>query len=307
MNKEQQKELAGIISRHAPTEGENTTAIPGVIAFKASTTHTAFPTVYNPSLCVIAQGKKQVLLEKEIYRYGPSEYFLVSVDMPVIGQITLASQESPYLLLKMDIDLKQVSELVMHSSHARHTDFNTTRGVFVARVDEILADGILRLARLLDTPHDIPVLASQTMREVLYRILCSDYGNIVAQRTLKGSHMQRIANAIHQIQSHIDEALSVDELAELVGMSVSSFYAHFKSVTAMSPLQYQKTLRLIEARTLMLSNSMDAASAAYQVGYESPSQFNREYARMFGNPPGRDIHRLKEHGHLDGRKRTLRP
>lgn len=151
----------------------------------------------------------------------------------------------------------------------------------------------MRLAQLLDAPDDIPALASQTMREIYYRLLQSDYGAIMAQTALKGSHMQRISTAIQKIKNEFQNHLSVNKLADLSGMSVSSFHAHFKSVTGMSPLQFQKSIRLIEARNLMLTLKLDVASAAYKVGYESPSQFSREYARMFGKPPMQDVNAMR--------------
>jgi AraC-like DNA-binding protein len=294
MDEKRQKELIALIDKYSNDEGVNETAIPGVSLFRASTTDLPVPSVYNPCLCVIAQGHKQVILDKEIYRYGPSQYLTVSVDLPMMNQITKASKDKPYLLVKIDINLQQLSELFTHIRYPVNTNSRTERGIFVGNVNGTMGDGILRLVRLLDTPGDIPVLASQTMREVFYRVLCGDYGDMVAQVALKGSHMQRIAIAIKKIKSAFHETIVVEELAELAGMSISSFHAHFKTVTAMSPLQFQKSLRLIEARRLMIANDLDAASAAYQVGYESSSQFSREYARMFGNPPGRDVNRLRQ-------------
>jgi AraC-like DNA-binding protein len=293
MNETQQKKLAYIIDKYSRKEGENETPIPGVFLFRASTTDAALPSVYNPCLCIIAQGHKQVMLEKEIYRYGPSQYLTVSVDLPLMNRITKASKDAPYLLLKIEINVQQLSELLIHLNHSGRTNSRTERGIFVGDIDETMGDSVLRLARLLESPEEIPVLASQTLREVIYRVLCKDYGDLVAQVALKGSHMQRIASAIQKIKSDFHQSIAIEELAELAGMSLSSFHAHFKTVTAMSPLQFQKSLRLIEARSLMISKDMDAAGAAYQVGYESPSQFSREYARMFGAPPGRDIGILK--------------
>lgn len=284
-----QKELSSIIGKYSILDGETASAIPGVSLFKASSVATALPSVYNPCLCIIAQGHKEVMLNKEIYRYGPSQYLIVSVDLPMMNQITSASEHEPYLLLKIDIDLQQLSELLIHIGHPARTSAATERGLFVGNVDQAMGDSILRLARLLDTPEDIPILAAQTIREIFYRILRSDYGDTVAQIALRGSHMQRIAAAIQKIKSSFHEAICVDDLAALAGMSISSFHAHFKSVTAMSPLQFQKSLKLMEARNLMITKDMDAARSAYEVGYESPSQFSREYARMFGNPPARDI------------------
>lgn len=284
-------ELAALIARHSSNDGLNETAIPGVSCYRETVVGKSTPTVYGPSLCVIAQGRKQVLLGREIYRYGPSQYLAVSVDLPTIGTVTEAAADRPYLCLKIDIDLKQLSELVLSSERAFS---ESARGLFVGTLDEQTKESVQRLARLLDAPEDIPVLAPMMMREVYYRVLRSSYGNAVAQIVLKGSNLQRVAAAIEKIRSDLSRPIKVKELAEIAGMSLSSFHAHFKSVTAMSPLQFQKRLRLMEARQIMLSAGADAAHTAYRVGYESPSQFSREYARMFGNPPGRDISLLRQ-------------
>ncbi len=283
-------ELAELIDRHSSSTGGNETAIPGVSCYREIEPDRTTPTVYAPSLCVIAQGRKQAMLGREVYRYGPSEYLIVSVDLPITGTVTEASDARPYLCLKIDIDLQQLSELVLDTQRAIS---ESARGLFVGKLDPKTRESVLRLARLLDAPDDIPVLAPMMMREVYYRMLRSDYGDAIAQIALKGSNLQRIARAVRRIRADLTRPIKVKELAELAGMSTSSFHAHFKSVTAMSPLQFQKHLRLLEARKIMLSAGADAARTAYRVGYESPSQFSREYARMFGNPPARDISLLR--------------
>lgn len=293
MNDTQQTALSKAIDRHTHVEGENETRIQGVTFFKAYSEDTLFPSVYPPCLCFIAQGHKQVMLNKEIYQYGPLESLIVSVDLPVISRVMEASEAAPYLVIQIDIDLQQLSELLLYMEHPFGNRCKTHRGLFVCKADETISEAVFRLVRLLDTPHDIPILASQTKREIFYRLLRSDYGNMIAQIALAGSHVQKMTTAINEIKRRFHQRISIDGLAELTGMSISSFYAHFKSVTAMSPLQFQKSLRLIKARHLMMTSDTDAARAAYGVGYESPSQFSREYARMFGNPPGRDIHLLK--------------
>ncbi len=302
MDNFQKKELATLIDKYSNIEGVNETIIPGVSLFRASTTDIPLPSVYNPSLCFIVQGHKQVILDKEIYHYGSSEYLIVSVELPLTGKITNASKDKPYFVVKIDIDLLQLSELLIQSGHPVRKNSTTKRGLFIGRADNAMGDCVLRLVRLLDRPEDIPVLASQTIREILYRVMRSDYGETLAQIVLKGSNMHRIASAIQEIQNHFHEKISVNYLAKIAGMSVSSFHAHFKSVTAMSPLQFQKSLRLMEARTLMTTQDIDAESTAYQVGYGSASQFSREYARMFGNPPKRDIKILVKNCPSDGNR-----
>ncbi len=294
MNELQRNELAALVDQYSGQEGVNVTPIPGVYCFKATSTEQFTPSVYKPSLCVIAQGSKQVMLGREIYSYKESEYLIVSVDLPIIGQVLEASRTSPYLCMKINLDPQQLSDLMGFAGHGGHASPSTDRGLFIGQLETIEAEAILRLARLMNTPDDIPVLAPLMVREVYYRLLCSPYGNTIAQIALNGSHMQRIASVIQVIKSRLQRTVSVQELAERVGMSVSTFHVHFKSVTGMSPLQFQKNLRLQTARQLLIAGAGDATQTAYQVGYESPSQFNREYARMFGNPPRRDVNRLRE-------------
>ncbi len=293
MNEQQRKELIRLVAKFSSEEELNETAIPSVCFYKFSTTNTPLPAVYNPSLCIIVQGSKDVLLGNSLYHYGPSECLIASVDLPVIGRVTEASKNKPYFVIKIDIDISQLSELLIHAEHPAISN-KAAGGLFVGNVTPLVGDAVLRLVRLLEMPEDIPVLATQILREIYYRILRSDYGDTLAQIALKGSHMQRISIAIQKLKRDFHLPTTVEELAELSRMSVSSFHAHFKSVTSMSPLQFQKSIRLVEARNLMLSNNMDAATASYRVGYESSSQFSREYSRMFGNPPGRDISLLQE-------------
>ena len=289
---EPSSELTQIIAKYSRSDGENETLIPGVTFFRASSVAEPLPSVYEPCLCIITQGSKEVMLNDEVYRYVPSQYLLVGVDLPILNRILHATIEEPYLLMKIAINLQQVSELIARS-RMDFSNLKPERALFVGKLDERMADSALRLARLMDTPQDIPILAEHTLAEIFYYVLKSENGGLFAQAALNGSNTQRIARAIQKIRSEYRTTLSVDELAKTVGMSVSSFHAHFKSVTAMSPLQFQKKLRLIEARNLMASTGSDAASAAYAVGYESASQFSREYARMYGNPPGRDMTLLK--------------
>ncbi len=299
MNKTQRDKFLSLIKKHTCSEGLNTSAIPDVSFFTATTTGIPLPDIYKPSLCLIVQGSKDVLLGEKRYHYGPGEYLVASVDLPIIGRITEATPETPYFVIRIDIDTQQLSELLIHTEHSTRSNNNADSGLFIGTATDILSESILRLIRLLETPQDIPVLSKQMLREVYYRILCSDYGETIAQTTLKGSHMQRISNVIQKMKREFHKPTTIEELASLAGMSTSSFHAHFKAVTAMSPLQFQKSLRLLEARSLMIANNTDATTTAYQVGYESPSQFNREYARMFGNPPVRDISILREQGKHD--------
>ena len=293
MNAIQLNELAAIIDKHTANEGTTDSPIPGLQLFKSTVPNLPTPTVFNPSLCLLVQGQKQVLLHNDIYPYTVSEFLVVSVDLPVTGKVTVATPDTPYLALKIDIDVSTLSELLLSMDNSLIQSKSFSRGLNVAKADHVVADSILRMLRMLDTPKDIPVLSSNMMREILYRVLQSEYGHLLASITFKGSHIERISNAIRAIKKDFNKPLTVNSLAEIAGMSVSGFHAHFKTVTSMSPLQFQKQLRLIEARHLMLSENMDAAAAAYQVGYESASQFSREYVRMFGTPTMRVINNLK--------------
>ncbi|MBX3014028.1 MAG: AraC family transcriptional regulator [Caldilineaceae bacterium] len=293
MKREQQDELTTILQRYAQAEGINTTAIPALSCFKASTASLKIPAVYHPSLCVIVQGAKTVLLQEELYHYGVSEYLVVSVDLPVVGQITIASAEQPYLCIQLSLEQDLLHELLPQLERKPGSSQPSKRGLFVGTVDESLVDALLRLVRLLNTPEDIPFLAPLIIRELYYRLLRSEQGHQVTQLVIHGSNMQRIAQAIHLIQENFTKPIRVETMAELVHMSPSSFHHYFKEVTAMSPLQYQKRLRLLEARRLLLTESTNATHTAYQVGYESSSQFSREYTRMFGTPPITDMERIR--------------
>jgi AraC-like DNA-binding protein len=250
------------------------------------------PVVYTPSFCMLIQGEKEVALEDQSLRYGVAQYLVVSVDLPVVGRVTKATKEEPYLCFAIDLDPAQISELVIQTKR----DFTATppsRGVFVGNVDQGLWDCVYRIGKLLDTPQDIPLLAPMTLRELYYRLVTGEFGALVSQIAIKDSSMQRVAKVIHLLKTNLSKSIRVEEMADLASMSPSSFHQHFKEVTAMSPLQYQKRLRLLEARRILLTEDSDAASASYRVGYESPSQFSREYSRMFGASPIRDIEMLQ--------------
>ena len=294
MNEYQRNELVELIARYSSEDGIHNTAVPGVWCIRSSSPSMKMPVVYNPSLCVIVQGKKEVMLEDEIYRYAPSEYLVVSVDLPVTGQVTEATRESPYLSIQIDIDPNHLSELITQMNGEPAPEVGTTaRGLFVDVLDGTLTDAVLRLVRLLETPADIPLVAPMVRREICYRLLSGAQGKRIAQIAVKGSHAQRIAKVIQTLKEDVARNMRVEDMAELAYMSPSSFHFHFKEMTAMSPLQYQKHLRLLEARRIMLSEGLSAENAAHRVGYKSPSHFSREYTRMFGAPPARDVEALR--------------
>jgi AraC-like DNA-binding protein len=287
------RELGALISKYSNGDGVHATAVGGLFCIRLSARHLQLPSVYQPSICVIIQGAKQVLLEDEIYHYSPPQFLAVSVDLPLLGQVTEASMEEPYLCLQIEIDARQIADLISQSGDASWSRGETSRGLFVGEVDSAMQESVLRLARLLETPRDIPVLAPLALRELHYRILNGPYGRAIAQMAIAGSNTHKIGQIIRRIKTQLASPILVEELASMANMSPSSFHQHFKAVTAMSPVQYQKRLRLTEARQILLAEKADAASAAYRVGYQSVSQFSREYARMFGAPPIRDVESLR--------------
>src|SRR5688572_20027699 len=289
MERDRLGELGAIIARFSDGDGIHPSAIGGLQCIKLSEPHVQLPSVYQPCVCVIVQGTKQVLLEDEIYRYAPPQFLAVSVDLPLLGQVTEASAEKPYLCLAIDIDARQIADLIAQSGDAGWSRGETSRGLFIGELDDGLLETTLRLARLLEAPRDIPVLAPLALREFHYRLLSSPYGAAIAQTAIAGSNTHKISQIIRRIKTKLAEPIRVEELAAMANMSPSSFHQHFKAVTAMSPVQYQKRMRLTEARHILMAEQTDAQNAAYRVGYQSVSQFTREYARMFGAPPMRDV------------------
>ncbi|MEH1869258.1 MAG: AraC family transcriptional regulator [Nostoc sp.] len=289
------QELAALVTRHTDGKGDgfHKTAIEQLEFQRESSASTSLQGVCEPIFAILVQGKKEALLGEETYRYGAAQYLVVSVDLPLSAFIVEATPEQPYLGFKLNLDPRQLCDIITAQTNLIEEKKNSVRGLFVSTVDAPLLDCAMRLTWLLDTPQDIPILAPMIIREIYYRLLMGEQSEAVRQIATSGSNMQRIAEVIKLIKADFTKPMRVEELAGQASMSSSSFHHHFKKVTSMSPLQYQKQLRLLEARRLMLAENSDAANAAYQVGYESPSQFSREYSRMFGAPPIRDIERLR--------------
>jgi AraC-like DNA-binding protein len=294
------QELATLVNRHTDgkEDGFHQTAIDPLAFQRESKVSTSSCTplsgIAEPIFAILVQGKKKAVLGEEIYCYGATQYFVVSVDLPVSAFILEASPEQPYLGFKLKLDPHQLCDLITTQPHPSISKReNSVRGLFVSTADTPLLDCALRLTRLLDTPQDIPILAPMIIREIYYRLLIGEQGESIRQIATSGSNMQRIAEVIQYIKTDFIQPMRVENLAEQARMSPSSFHHHFKQVTSMSPLQYQKQLRLLEARRLMLAENSTAVTAADRVGYESSSQFSREYARMFGAPPIRDIAALR--------------
>ena len=288
----QQQELAQLIERFTVHDGLHTTAIPALRLSRASQASRPIHSIHTPRLCIVAQGRKLVLLCGERYHYGPSQYLAISVDLPISGQVVQASPECPHLCLLLDLQPEQIFDILKESDPAWRKRVDSRRGLVVSNSNAGLLDAAIRLVRLLETPQDIPVLAPLIIREILYKILQDEHGDTVKQIAIVSSQGYQIAEVIRLIKQDFAKPLHIDHLASAVNMSTSSLHHHFKKVTAMSPLQYQKQLRLQEARRLLLSGATNAANAGFQVGYESPSQFSREYARMYGLPPISDLKRF---------------
>lgn len=288
--------LAHLLSDRAPYDGSFKLALPGVYAIRVSHPHSEpVHATLPPALCVIAQGAKIVMLGREVYEYDASRMLVYSVDLPVAAQVVRASPTEPYLGFKLELDPYKVAELSL-KVFPDGVPRRSNRGLCVVEAADDIISAVVRLLELMAQPGDAELLAPLVVDEILIRLLRSPIGPRVAQIGHAGSRLQRVAKAIAWMRANFSQSMKVEALAELVHMSVSSFHEHFKAVTSMSPLQYQKTLRLQEARRLMLSGMMDAGTAALRVGYLSASQFSREYARLFGSAPTRDIARLREQG-----------
>ncbi|RPK09306.1 AraC family transcriptional regulator [Priestia endophytica] len=290
----QNDELVKIIKRYSKKDGVYQTAIPALFFINESHITEPLHVVYKPAFCVIVQGEKEVLLAQERFKYGPADYLISSVDLPVTGQVIKASSHAPYLALKLEFTSNQILEVLNSCKNQVLHRKDPKRALFVSQTEPSLLDAVTRLVRLLDSPEDIPTLAPLFMKEILYKILKGQHGATLEQIAIEGSDTYKIRDVIEHIIHNYDAPLRIQDLAERANMSVSSFHRHFKEITAMSPIQFQKQLRLQEARRLLLAESSDAGEVAFRVGYESPSQFSREYSRMFGFPPREDIKRIRE-------------
>lgn len=248
--------------------------------------------MYEPMICIVLQGEKQVMIGDRLLQYGAGDQLIASIDLPVSGCIVKASPDRPYIVVGMALNQDMVTSLL---SELPPRAEEPTAGFAVGAASPALLDSWGRLLALFETPEDVPVLAPMLEREILYRILQGPQGGMLRQAAITDSRLSQIRAAIGWIRSHFDKPLRIEALADIAGMSLASFHRHFKAATAMSPLQYQKSLRLHQARRLLIA-SADASRAAYSVGYESASQFSREYARMFGCPPARDAERLRGQG-----------
>lgn len=286
-------ELVERIARMLRADG-STEPLPGLFLFRADAPTELRHTLFHPAFCVIAQGCKEMMVGDTRYQYDPAHYLITTVELPVASQVTQASQKEPYLGLRLQLDPVLVGSVMVEADPGTPRRPPAVTAIDVSSLDAALQDAVVRLVRLLDSPSDMRFLAPLVIREIVYRLLMGEQGDRLRYVTVLGGNTHRIATAIERFHKEFDQPLRVDEIAHDLGMSVSGFHHHFKAVTAMSPLQFQKQLRLQEARRLMLGEHLDAASAGYRVGYDDASHFNREYKSLFGTPPLRDIERLRE-------------
>jgi AraC-like DNA-binding protein len=293
---ERRQDLAARIARLTPADGTHQSAISSLALIRSSGPTLCTPTVYQPCLGIVVQGRKRALLNGEVFHYDALNYLVVSVTLPAMGQVLEASVERPYLSLRLNLDLEEIGRLLLELGDRELPPATADRGLFVARMDEPLLDAVLRMVKLLDAPDDIPVLAPVVEREIYYRMLRGELGYRLVDLAQGEGGNHRVVRAIEWLKRRYAAPLRIEELAEAVHMSPSALHHRFKAVTAMSPLQYQKHLRLHEARRLMFADGVECATAGHRVGYESPSQFSREYRRLFGAPPRAEIARLRETG-----------
>lgn len=289
-----QEELVERISRLLPADGV-TQVLKGVHLARTSTPFERLHSTLEASFCVIAQGSKEVLLGDQRYVYDADHYLITTLELPRTSQVLEASRERPYLSFRLELDPQLVSAVMVESGQfAPPRNPVEMRAIDVSPLGANLLDAVVRLVRLQDAPSEAQILMPMIVREIIYRLLKGSQGGRLSHLTMIGGYTPDIARAVQMIRQNFDQPLRVEQLAHELGMSVSGFHYHFKAVTAMSPLQFQKQLRLQEARRLLLSENLDATSAAYRVGYNDAAHFNREYKSVFGIPPMRDVQRIRE-------------
>lgn len=287
------EELAERLSRVLPGDGVAEPQ-PGLYVSRFGRPHDLVHGFLDPCFCVIAQGAKALTFGGEVFRYDPAQYMVSTVGLPMTAEVVEASPERPYLGLRLWLDPSVVATVMVESGIVHPRGDGGVSAVNVSPLDAGLLDAAVRLVRLLDTPGDYRALSPLVVREIVYRLLTGAQGSRMRHLATFGGHAHRMVRAVSKLREHFDKPLRIERVAKELGMSASGFHAHFKAVTAMSPLQFQKTVRLQEARRLMLSEHLDAAEAGYRVGYEDPAYFSRDYKRHFGEPPMRDVERLRE-------------
>ena len=286
-------EMAARIARAIPDDGR-VEPLQGLSLYRCSSPSGPVHSVSQPALCVIAQGSKEVFLGEDRYQYDPTHYLLTTVDLPVASQILEASHEQPYLSIRLQLDPTLVGSLLVEADLPSSRECGEVKAIDVSPLDASLLDAVVRLVRLVDSSTDARILAPLVTREIVYHLLLGAQGARLRHIALLGGATHRIARAVERLRKDFKEPLRIERMAQELGMSVSGLYHQFKAVTAMSPLQFQKRLRLQEARRLMLSEHLDAASAGFHVGYDDAAHFSRDYKNFFGLPPLRDVARLRQ-------------
>lgn len=290
------RQLADLVAGYTDSkgDGQHVTTLERLSFLRESGVGKIFRDVYEPTLALVVQGEKVATLGAERYFYGPAKFLVVTIELPVGGVVVNASPGKPYLAIGLKLELTQLADVLAQVGTERLESGVSVSGLSVGDAGMPLINALTRLVQLLNTPQDLEFLAPLALRELYYHLLKGPQGEAVRQIATADSAMQRVARAIKQIKENLAQPFQVNDLAERANMSPASFYRHFKNVTSLSPLQYQKQLRLLEARRVMLAEDSSAASAAYRVGYDSPSHFSREYARLFGGPPRVDVARYRE-------------
>lgn len=284
-----------VISRIVAQMGEQSqyvTEVPHLTLYRFNGPTKPSTYLLEPSVCLILQGEKRTVLGTEDHSYRVGEFLVTSVDLPLVAEIVQASPAVPYVGLTLKLDRNEIAQLILDQNFLANASARRGPGIEVGTLTRPLFDAFGRLVELLDEPENIPALSPVIQKEILFRLLKTEAGAKIRELATAGDHTHRVNRAIGWIRKNLSHRLRVEELAGFAGMSASTLHHQFRALTTLSPLQYQKRLRLNEARQLMLTHQIDAASAAFQVGYESPSQFTREYSRLFGNPPRRDIQNL---------------
>lgn len=295
MNDEREGIRQRIVSRLQQTpNGLSNTVVPGVILYRSDTPTPAIPVIYEPTICFMVQGAKQIWLGKDQLQYQELQYLLAPVTLPVSGKVIRASSDEPYLAISVNLDQRELADLIIDTSKILPTSSKCARALSIGNIDVCLISILQRLLDLLDSPQDIMVMLPLIRREMLYRLLLGPMGSKLMEFSFANSQSNRISRVIDILKLRYDQPLRIKNLADAVHMSESALFQAFKSVTSMSPLQFQKQLRLNEARRIMLHEGLEAATVSYKVGYESPSQFNREYSRLFGAPPKTDVLRFRQ-------------
>ena len=287
------QQLAALVTELSDREGFTDTALPGLHLSRFTTTTAPRHTVDRAVLCVVAQGVKSVLVNEARYLYDPNTYLVLALDLPLLGRIVEATPNAPCLGVAIELDFAEIGALILEAGMPLEAESRHQQGVFASSLDTELLDAVIRYVRLLTRPAEIPILAPLVRREIYYRLLLGEQSGVLRRMRADNGQVQRIAAGLEWLKRNATRAIRMEELAREVNMSPSTMHAWFKTVTRMSPLQFQKQLRLQEARRILLTERTDAATASQRVGYESASQFSREYRRMFGSPPLRDVERLR--------------